>query len=73
MKNLYFITSTIFQLKLCLPRYFDDVTPSQIQRWRDEFRYREYNNYITRKLDELGISVDHRKRKFDHFVWYKNR
>lgn len=34
---------------------------------------RRYNDYITRKLDELGITVEHRKRKFDHFVWYKNR
>lgn len=25
------------------------------------------------KLDELGIRVEHRKRKFDHFVWYQNR
>ena len=32
-----------------------------------------YNDYITRKLDELGITVSFRKRKFDHFVWYKNR
>ena len=32
-----------------------------------------YNDYITKKLDECGITVNHRKRKFDHFVWYKNR
>ena len=60
-------------LKKYLPRYFDDITQSQIQRWQDGYNYKEYNDYITRKLDELGITVDHRKRKFDHFVWYKNR
>ena len=32
-----------------------------------------YNDYITRKLDELGITTPNRKRKFDHFIWYKNR
>lgn len=67
----YSILDTI--LKEYLPRYFDDVTQSQIQRWQDGYQYRDYNDYITRKLDELGITVDHRKRKFDHFVWYKNR
>ena len=24
-------------------------------------------------LDELGITVEFRRRKFDRFVWYKNR
>ena len=56
-----------------LPRYFDDVTKSQIQKWQDSFDYQSYNDYITNKLDEYGITVEHRKRKFDHFVWYKNR
>ena len=35
--------------------------------------YKKYNNYITRKLDELGITLEFRKRKFDHFVWFNNR
>ena len=67
----YSIFDTI--LKESLPRYFSDITQSQIQRWRTAFRYAEYNDYITRKLDELGITTPNRKRKFDHFVWYKNR
>ncbi len=60
-------------LKKYLPRYFGDVTMNQIQRWQDGFNYKAYNDYITRKLDELGITVEFRKRKFDLFVWYKNR
>lgn len=60
-------------LKEYLPRYFDDITQSQIQRWQDECNYKEYNDYITQKLNDLGITVEYRKRKFDHFVWYKNR
>jgi len=67
----YSILDTV--LKEYLPRYFDDVTKGQIQKWQDTFNYKAYNDYITKKLDELGITVEHRKRKFDHFVWYKNR
>ena len=67
----YSILDTV--LKEYLPRYFDDVTKNQIQKWQDSFNYKAYNDYITRKLDELGITVEFRKRKFDLFVWYKNR
>lgn len=67
----YSILDTV--LKEYLPRYFEDVTKGQIQKWQDTYNYKAYNDYITRKLDELGIIVEHRKRKFDHFVWYKNR
>ena len=54
-------------------RYFSDITKGRIQRWQDTFNYSAYNDYITQKLDELGITTPYRKRKFDHFVWYKNR
>lgn len=70
-KDDYSIFDTI--LKESLPRYFDDVTSGQIERWRTGFDYKKYNDYITAKLDELGITIPHRKRKFDHFVWFKNR
>lgn len=60
-------------LKEYLPRYFDDVSRGQIQKWQDTFNYKAYNDYITGKLDELRITVENRKRKFDHFVWYLNR
>lgn len=70
-KDDYSILDTV--LKEYLPRYFDDVTKGQIQKWQDSFNYKAYNDYITGKLDELGITVEHRKRKFDHFVWYQNR
>ena len=56
-----------------LPLYFPDITRGQIQNWQNRFEYGRYNDYITGKLDELGITTPHRKRKFDHFVWYKNR
>ena len=67
----YSILDTV--LKEYLPRYFDDITRGQIQKWQDSFNYQAYNDYISKKLDEDGITVSYRKRKFDHFVWYKNR
>lgn len=67
----YSILDTV--LKEYMPRHFDDVTKRQIQKWQDSFNYKAYNDYITSKLDEYCITVEHRKRKFDHFVWYKNR
>lgn len=75
-KNLYerddySILDTV--LKDSLPKYFGDVTRGQIQRWQDSYNYAAYNDYITKKLDELNITTDFRKRKFDWYVWYKNR
>lgn len=70
-KDDYSILDTV--LKESLPKYFDDITKSQIQRWQDGFQYKEYNDYISRRLDELGIDIEFRKRKFDHFVWFNNR
>ena len=70
-KDDYSIIDTV--LKENLPRYFDDITRSQIQRWQDSSNYKAYNDYITKKLDECNITVKQRKKKFDHFVWYKNR
>lgn len=70
-RDEYSILDTV--LKEYLPRYFCDISKGQIQKWQDGFDYKAYNDYITRKLDEYGITVEHRKRKFDHFVWYKNR
>ena len=67
----YSILDTV--LKEHLPLYFSDVTETQIDNWRQAYNYKAYNDYITKKLDELGITVEFRKRKFDLFVWYKNR
>ena len=56
-KDDYSILDTV--LKEYLPRYFDDITKGQIQKWQDGFDYKAYNDYITRKLDEYGITVAH--------------
>lgn len=67
----YSILDTV--LKNYLPLYFPEIKRNTIQEWQDKFLYKDYNDFITRKLDELNISIDHRKRKFDHFIWHKNR
>lgn len=67
----YSILDTV--LKEYLPRYFSDITKGKIQNWQNNYNYKAYNDFITCKLDEYGITVKYRKRKFDHFVWYKNR
>lgn len=70
-KDDYSILDTI--LKEHLPRYFDDVTSGKIEKWRTSIDYKKYNDYITSKLDELGITLEHRKRKFDYYIWFKHR
>lgn len=67
----YSILDTV--VKESLPLYFDDISKSQIQKWQDNFEYKKYNDFINKKLDELGINIDFRKRKFDHYIWYKNK
>ena len=70
-KDDYSIYDTV--LRDHLPDYFSDITSSQIKRWRTERNYAAYNGYITQKLNALEITSPHRKREFDHFVWFNNR
>ena len=56
-----------------LPLYFGDITTYKLKTWKDNFKYECYNEYITRKLNELNIQIPDRKRKFDHYIWFKNR
>ena len=60
-------------LKEYLLKYFVDVTKGQIKKWQNSFNYKAYNDYITGKLDEFGITAENRKRKFNHFMWRLNR
>lgn len=70
-KDDYSILDTV--LKEHLPDYFDDITTRQIQKWQESFDYKSYNDYLTRKLNELNITIEFRKRKLDHFVWFRHR
>lgn len=61
-------------LKKSLPKYFNNnVNKNDIEEWRKNFKYKDYNDYITKELNNLQIKVTNRKKKFDHFVWYLNR
>ncbi len=70
-KDDYSILDTV--LKKHLPDYFDDITTRQIQKWQESYDYKSYNDYLTRKLDELNITIEFRKRKIDHFIWFNHR
>ncbi len=70
-KDDYSIYDTILQKNL--PNYFDDVTSYAIEKWRNNKDYKKYNDYITNKLDELGIIDGCRKHLLDHYIWFKNR
>jgi len=51
-----------------LPLYFPEIMKTQFQKWQKKYQYNEFNTFITKKLDELEITTEFRKRKFDHFV-----
>lgn len=70
-KDDYSILDTV--LKEYLPKYFKDIKKTTIEKWQKNRDYKSYNDYISKKLDELGITLEGRKRKFDHYIWYKNR
>ena len=70
-KDDYSIYDTVVRDNL--PNYFDDITKGKVNSWRKNLQYEKFNSYITEKLNELGITTKYRRRKFDHYVWFKNR
>ena len=68
----YSILDTV--LAQYLPLYFKGkVKKAHIEKWRQNFMYEKYNEFITQMLDELNITTEFRRRKFDHFIWFLNR
>ena len=70
-KDDFSIFDTIVKEKL--PVCFYDITANNLETWRETSNYEAYNDYIENKLDELNISNENRRRKFDHYFWYLNR
>ncbi len=66
----YSIIDTI--VKEHLPDYCD-IKKTQLKAWQKEFRYKDYNDFITKVLDDNGITTEFRRRKFDRFIWFYNR
>lgn len=61
-------------VKKHLPEYATEKLPAS--KWRRNFNYETFNQYIGDLLDEYGITAatePQRRRLFDHYVWYKNR
>lgn len=61
-------------VKKHLPDYATEKLPAS--KWRKNFNYETFNQYIGDLLDEYGITAatePQRRRLFDHYVWYKNR
>lgn len=57
-----------------LPEYATEKLPAS--KWRKNFNYETFNQYIGDLLDEYDITAatePQRRRLFDHYVWYKNR
>lgn len=57
-----------------LPEYATEKLPAS--KWRKNFNYKTFNQYIGDLLDEYGITAatePQRRRLFDHYVWYKNK
>lgn len=60
-------------VKNTLPIYNTQITKNKINTWRKNYNYKVFNDCITELLDKNNISVENRRRKFDHFMWYPNR
>lgn len=56
-----------------LKRYAPFLTPYKLDQWRIELKYKLYNDAIAELLEESNITVDFKRRKFDHYVWYSNK
>lgn len=60
-------------VKRTLPYYVHGLTEAKIDAWRKEFNYLAYRDCIDKLLEEKGINLEFKRRKFDHFMWYPNR
>lgn len=46
---------------------------TQLENWRQKFDYESFSKYVGDLLDDCGIKIANRRRKFDHFIWYTFR
>ena len=60
-------------VKEALPFYCQGLTKNKIESWRRGFNYRVFNDCIGQVLDNADITVEFRRRKFDHFLWYQKK
>lgn len=49
------------------------VSAYRVDRWREQMKYKEFNDYIGQLLDEYKITLSNRRRAFDYHLWFENR
>lgn len=60
-------------VKRALPHYVHGLKESTVETWRKTYDYAAFEECIGNLLDQNGITIPFRRRKFDHFLWYANR
>ena len=49
------------------------VSAYRVDRWREQMKYKEFNDYIGQLLDDYKITLPNRRRAFDYHLWFENR
>lgn len=60
-------------LQKYLPNYDDSIKSNKIKKWKDRFDYKAYCDCIENILNSNSVTVNNKRRKFDHYVWWNNR
>lgn len=60
-------------VKNALPHYCSTLTAANVNLWRTTCDYAAFHHCIQEILNQNGIYIPFRRRKFDHFLWYANR
>lgn len=60
-------------VRKALPHYVRGLKESTLETWRKTYNYTAFEKCIGDLLDQSGITIPFRRRKFDHFLWYANR
>lgn len=54
-------------------RYVLGLSAAKVESWRTSFNYAAFSDCIGKLLDENEVFIEFRRRKFDHFLWYRYR
>lgn len=50
--------------------FINGITKAEIEDYRTNFKYEKYNNLLGELLDANNISIQFKRRKLDHYIWY---
>lgn len=54
-------------------RYVPGLSTAKVKSWKASFDYAAFLDCIGKLLDENEVFIEFRRRKFDHFLWYRYR